>query len=107
MLHMNYGANIISLLRPKISVPQCPDEGTDGRHHGFFLELLTGFLPMETTVGTRGGVMHALFLHSLLSGYKYHSSEASSYSCLMSQRIYYSKSLSLAKTKFNQLQKML
>ena len=49
MLHMNYGANAMpSALCPKVSVPQCPDEGTDGGHHRFFLEFLTGFLPVET-----------------------------------------------------------
>ena len=79
MLHMNYGANAVpSALCPKVSVPQCPDEGTDGGHHRFFLEFLTGFLPVETRVGSGGGVMHASVLSNVLSGCRYHSSEASS-----------------------------
>lgn len=58
------------------SVPQCPDEGTDEGHHRFFLEFLTGFLPVETRVGSGGGEMHAGSLSNVLSGCRYDSSEA-------------------------------
>lgn len=74
MLHMNYGANAMpSALCPKDSVPQCPDEGADGRHHGFFLELLTGFLPVKNSVCSGGEVTHASSLSNVLSGYRHHS----------------------------------
>jgi len=76
----NYGANAMpSALCPKVSVPQCPDEGNDGDDHGFLLEFLTDFLPMETKVGSEGEVKHASFLSNVLSGCRYHSSEASSW----------------------------
>ena len=65
-----YGANAMpSALCPKVSVPQCPDEGTDGGHHRFFLEFLTGFLPVEARVGSGGGEMHAGSLSNVLSGW--------------------------------------
>lgn len=72
-----YGANAMpSALCPKVSVPQCPDEGTDGGHHRFFLEFLTDFLPVETRGGSGGGEMHAGSLSNVLSGCRYDSSEA-------------------------------
>lgn len=63
MLHMNYRANAtLSAVSPKYSVPQCPDGGTDGGHHGLILEFLTGFLPVETRVGSGEGVIHSISL---------------------------------------------
>lgn len=105
-----YGANAMpSALCPKVSVPQCPDEGTDGGDHRFFLEFLTGFLPVETRVGSGGGEMHAGSLMCCQGAGT--TARRHLHGCpdryLMSQRIYHSKFLSLAKSKFNQLRRML
>lgn len=93
-----------------VSVPRCPDEGTDGGHHGFFLEFLTGFPPVETRVG-RGVSSDACWLSVMCCQGTGTTAQRHPHGCpdrcLTSQRMYHSKSLSLAKTKFNQLQRML